>query len=183
MIWENEEFKFYKCDFLVLLPFNIIIDEQQFYFLKEMIEINREPLTNSEEKKICDVLKISKNKKRMTAKNIQLKVVPLTCDFCMKYTICENYSTEELNNRNSVALYAMTASNKRTRQILNILNSQKREEYLVSTTSLKEEQLEIVKKSYEDKRKKIIELAKKDEKAIIDSLEWSYLQKKGGVDF
>lgn len=183
MIWENEDFKFYKCDFLVLLPFNIIIDEQQFYFLKETIEKSKEVLTNSEEKKLCEALKINKNKKRMTAKNIQLKIVPLTCDFCMKYTICENYSAEKLNNKNSVVLYLMTANNKRTRQILNILNSQKKEEYLVSTTSLKEEQLEIVKKTYENKRNRMIELAKKDEKSIIDSLEWNYLQKKGGVDF
>ena len=183
MIWENEDFKFYKCDFLVLLPFNIIIDEQQFYFLKETIEKSKEVLTNSEEKKLCEALKINKNKKRMTAKNIQLKIVPLTCDFCMKYTICENYSAEKLNNKNSVVLYMMTANNKRTRQILNILNSQKKEEYLVSTTSLKEEQLEIVKKTYENKRNRMIELAKKDEKSIIDSLEWNYLQKKGGVDF
>ena len=183
MIWENEDFKFYKCDFLVLLPFNIIIDEQQFYFLKETIEASKEALTNSEEKKLCEALKISKNKKRMTAKNTQLKVVPLTCDFCMKYTICENYSAEKLNDKNSVVLYAMTANNKRTRQILNILNSQKKEEYLVSTTSLKEEQLELVKKTHENKRNKMIELAKKDEKSIIDSLEWNYLQKKGGVEF
>ena len=35
----------------------------------------------------------------MTAKNIQLKIVPLTCDFCMKYTICENYSAEKLNDK------------------------------------------------------------------------------------
>ena len=183
MIWENEDFKFYKCDFLVLLPFNIIIDEQQFYFLKETIEASRESLTYSEEKKLCEALKINKNKKRMTAKNTQLKIVPLTCDFCMKYTICENYSAEKLNDKNSVVLYVMTANNKRTRQILNILNSQKKEEHLVSTTSLKEEQLEVVKKTYENKRSKMIELAKKDEKSIIDSLEWHYLKKKGGVDF
>ena len=119
----------------------------------------------------------------MTAKNTQLKIVPLTCDFCMKYTICENYSAEKLNDKNSVVLYVMTANNKRTRQILNILNSQKKEEYLVSTTSLKEEQLGIVKKTHENKRNRMIELAKKDEKSIIDSLEWNYLQKKGGVDF
>ena len=178
MIWENEDFKFYKCDFLVLLPFNIIIDEQQFYFLKETIEKSKETLTNSEEKKLCEALKISKNKKRMTAKNTQLKIVPLTCDFCMKYTICENYSAENLNNKNATVLYVMTANNKRTRQILNILNSQKKEEYLVSTTSLKEEQLGIVKKTHENKRNRMIELAKKDEKSIIDSLEWNYLQKK-----
>ena len=65
MIWENEDFKFYKCDFLVLLPFNIIIDEQQFYFLKEAIEKSKEALTNSEEKKLCEALKINKNKKRI----------------------------------------------------------------------------------------------------------------------
>jgi hypothetical protein len=183
VIWENEDFKFYKCDFVVLLPFNIIIDEQQFYFLKEAIETSKEALTNSEEKKLCEALKINKNKKRMTAKNTQLKIVPLTCDFCMKYTICENYSAEKLNDKNSVVLYVMTANNKRTRQILNILNSQKKEEYLVSTTSLKEEQLEMVKKTHESKKNRMIELAKKDEKSITDSLEWNYLQKKGGVDF
>lgn len=183
MIWENEDFKFYKCDFLVLLPFNIIIDEQQFYFLKETIETSREALTNSEEKKLCEALKIDKNKKRMTTKNTQLKIVPLTCDFCMKYTICENYSTEKLNEKNSIVLYLMTASDKRTRQILNVLNSYKKEDYLISTTLLKEEQLGTVKKSFEDRKKRIIELAKKDEKSIIDSSEWHYLQKKGGVNF
>ena len=182
MIWKNEDFKMFKCDFILLSPFNIIVDEQQFNKLTEVIEKRSELLNGTEEKQLCELLKIRRNKKRMTAKNTQLKVVPLTCDFCMKYTICENYSGEKLNNRNNVALYVMTANNKRTRQILNILNSQKKEEYLVSTTSLKEEQLEIVKKSYESKRNKMIELAKKDEKTIIDSLEWNYLQKKGGVD-
>lgn len=161
---KDETFELFQCDFMVLQPFQIIIDEEQYKYLLSVLESEEKLINKKELNELAKKLRIKENKARQTQKKTYLKIIPLSCEHCYKYTVCPKYSTTRTRTeREKIAILNLNCQNQRQRKVLNLLNFNKPAGYYFSTRELTEEAILEITKQEQKERKKWEEL-----KALIE---------------
>ena len=138
-MYKDETFELFQCDYMVLQPFQIIIDENQYKELLVYLESTEKTITQSELITLAKKLNLNYKKSRVTKKKAYLKVIPLSCEYCYKYTICPKYSTSTTRTeREKIAILNTSCNNQRQRKILNLLNFNKPAGYYFSSKEITE---------------------------------------------
>lgn len=127
-------FQDHVCDFVVVKPFNLILNQEQFLFLERILKDSSILRLKKEEQiEIAAKLKIPFEKRQDSTKvkYAIFKNWPADCGDCVSFLLCENYKKTK---EPKIIISKENVLTKKHRQIYNLFNFSKETEFFNCVT-------------------------------------------------